>query len=344
MVIWTHGPWSRRSTHLPPIIDERDFWNRRQLLRALGWGMLAASLPVACREAERAVGPGPRDSYPLVRERVPGWRPAGGFGLYPAKRNAAFAIRRSLTPEDRAAGHNNFYEFLPGRAGPVEQCVAGFRPRPWSVSIGGEVAEPRTLDVDEVATIAPLEERLYHFRCVEGWSMVVPWTGIPLASFVQWCRPRPGARFVRFVSFAESDLHAEQKRHVPPGLRERYYPWPYYEALRLDEATNPLALLVTGIYGHGLPMQHGAPLRVVVPWKYGYKSPKSIVRVEFTSARPGTFWSDLQPDEYPFLSNVDPEVPHPRWSQETERDLATGDRNPTLRYNGYGEYVARLYG
>lgn len=166
--------------------------------------------------------------------------------------------------------------------------------------------------------------------------MTVPWTGLSMSAFVKWCKPKPAAKFVRFVSFLRPDQAPGQKK-------AKQYPWPYYEGLTLAEATNPLALLVTGIYGHGLPVQHGAPLRVIVPWKYGYKSPKSFVRVEFTAEQPGTFWSDLQPTEYPFTSNVDPEKPHPRWSQATERDIATGDRRPTLPYNGYGAEVASLY-
>ena len=347
MHIRSPRPWDRRGASLPPVLDEQDFLDRRQVLKALGMGgaMAAAAPLLACQEAKSGIEPNPRTAYARSEKWLPAWRPAGGPELYPAKRNDAFPIRRSLTSEDKAAGHNNFYEFLPGHAGPVYRKLGGFTPRPWQVSIAGEVEQEKTADVDELARIAPLEERLYHFRCVEAWSMVVPWTGIPLKSLVEWCRPKPSARFLRFVTFGEKDLDAEQKKHVPPGFAEAsYYPWPYYEALRLDEATNPLALLVTGIYGHGLPMQHGAPVRVIVPWKYGYKSPKSIVHIEFTSAQPGTFWSDLQPSEYPFLSNVEPTVPHPRWSQATETDIATGDRIPTLLYNGYGEYVAQLYG
>jgi len=330
---------------MPPVLEERDFLDRRRLLRAMGCGgLLAAGTRLgACQEA----GPGadPVREYPPSPRWRPAWSPAGGSELYPAPRNPAFAIRRSLTPEDKAAMHNNFYEFLPDRGGPVFEHLGGFVPRPWQVEIGGEVEEPRRVDVDEIARIAPLEERLYHFRCVEAWSMVVPWTGLPLAAFVEWCRPKESARFVRFVSFSERELDSVQKEHAPPGFAGApQYPWPYYEGLRLDEATHPLALLVTGIYGHGLPMQHGAPLRVVVPWKYGYKGAKSVVRVEFTREQPRTFWNDLQPAEYPFLSNVEPDVPHPRWSQASERDLASGDRLPTLLYNGYAEQVARLYG
>ncbi len=309
--------------------------------------MLAVRPLSACQGSVRSSGTeeNPKTEYPAAKRWVPRFEPAGGSALYPAERNDGYRVRRSLSPEDDAASHNNFYEFLPGRAGPVYRQVGDFVPRPWQVTIAGAVEQTKTVDVDEIAKIAPLEERLYHFRCVERWSMVVPWTGFPLKKFVEWCRPTASAKFVRFVSFAPSDLDADQKKHEPPGFKEAaYYPWPYYEGLRMDEATNELALLVTGIYGHGLPMQHGAPLRVTVPWKYGYKNPKSVVRVEFTAEQPRTFWNDVSPNEYGFLSNVEPDVPHPRWSQAHEWDITTKDTMPTLPYNGYGEFVAKLYG
>jgi len=327
-------PRDRRGLPRASVLDEQAWLDRREILAALGLGgaLLAGASAPGCRQ--------PR----TPADWVPDWDPAGGRAAYPAARNDAFEIRRALTPENTAAVFNNFYEFLPSGAGPVHRHVGGFRPRPWQVTIGGLVEEERTIDVDEVARIAPLEERLYHFRCVEAWSMVVPWTGIPMRDFVAWCRPKSNAKFVRFVSFSTADLTAEQKQHTPPGFAQAsHYSWPYYEGLRMDEAVHPLAFLATGIYGHGLPMQHGAPVRVIVPWKYGYKSPKSIVRVEFTEQQPRTFWNDLTPSEYGFLSNVEPDVPHPRWSQATERDLATGDRIRTLPYNGYADAVASLY-
>jgi sulfoxide reductase catalytic subunit YedY len=333
-------PWDRVRA---PVASESLWLGRREILRALGLGgaMLASRSLAACHGSERK---SPKSEYTASKRWLPGWEPAGGSALYPAARNPRFTVRRSLNPEDDAAAHNNFYEFLPGRAGPVFRLVGDFEPRPWQVTIAGAVEETRTVDVDEIARIAPLEERLYHFRCVERWSMVVPWTGIPLRAFVEWCKPKASAKYVRFESFAPSDLTPEQREHEPPGFEQAaYYPWPYYEGLRMDEATNELALLVTGIFGHGLPMQHGAPLRVILPWKYGYKSPKSIVRVEFTADEPRTFWHDVSPDEYGFLSNVEPDVPHPRWSQAEEWDITTKDTLPTLPYNGYGELVARMY-
>lgn len=330
-------PFDRRGPSMPPVTPEGVWLERRRLIALLGLGGLtaAAAPALACAQTASGVEQDPTTTYPASKKWVPTWRPAGGPELYPAKRSDAYTIRRSLSPEDVAASHNNFYEFLPGKGGAVHERVGDFVPRPWKVTIAGEVEEERTVDVDELTKLAPLEERLYHFRCVEAWSMVVPWTGLPLAKLVEWCKPKATAKFVRFVSF-----HDPKRAR---GQRSLSYDWPYYEALRMDEATHPLSLLVTGIYGHGLPMQHGAPLRVIVPWKYGYKSPKSIVRIEFTTEEPPTFWNDAQPREYSFLSNVEPDVPHPRWSQATERDLTTGDRIPTLPYNGYADQVAKLY-
>ena len=349
-------PWDTASG---PVLDESTYLERRSLLRAMGLTGALCALPLwACssrREPDSAgadppsepAGPPlagdrllrPADAYTSSREWVPTWEPAGGRDLYPARRNAAFLSGRRITPETKAATWNNFYEFLPGRAGPVHELVDRFEARPWSVEIAGAVEEERTADLDEIAAIAPLEERVYRFRCVERWAMTVPWTGLPMAAFIRWCRPKPEARYIRFLSFLRPDQAPGQH---PSGNRARY-PWPFYEALRLDEAMHPLTLLVTGIYGHGLPVQHGAPLRVIVPWKYGYKSPKSFVRVEFTRDQPATFWNDLQPTEYSFLSNVEPDKPHPRWSQAREQDLATGDWRPTQLYNGYADQVARLY-
>jgi len=207
---------------------------------------------------------------------------------------------------------------------------------PWPVEISGLVEKPLTLDALELADLFELEERVYRFRCVEAWSMVVPWTGFPLSKLLEKVGVKPEGKFVRFETF--------NRPSQAPGLASTpSYPWPYHEGLRLDEAMHPLTMVVTGVYGKPLPKQHGAPLRIIVPWKYGYKSPKSIVKIEFVNSQPRTFWETLAPDEYPFESNVDPMVPHPRWSQETERVIDTDDRIRTLPYNGYGSYVGKLY-
>jgi sulfoxide reductase catalytic subunit YedY len=256
----------------------------------------------------------------------------GGCGEAP--RGGRWPVDRPLTPEDVAARFNNFYEFSEDK-GRVHELVGRFQVRPWTLKVDGLVEKPRTFDLDEVLKL-PHEERIYRFRCVEAWAMTVPWTGVPLARLLAECRPLSSAKFVRFTSFLKPD-------EAPNQGKGSKYPWPYYEALSIEEAMHELTLVASGIYGHPLPKQHGAPLRIVVPWKYGYKSPKSIVRIELVAEKPHTFWNDLEPAEYSFWSNVEPHVPHPRWSQATERLIGTGERVPTLLYNGYGEQVAKLY-
>jgi sulfoxide reductase catalytic subunit YedY len=253
--------------------------------------------------------------------------------LYPAQVNARFPIDRPQTGEADVARWCNFYEFAFDKA--VWRHVDKFEPDPWTVEITGLVARPRTFDLDDLHRQFPLEERIYRHRCVEAWAMVVPWTGFPLAELIRKVEPLPDARYVRFVSFHRPD----QAR----GQRARGQPWPYTEALSLAEATNELSFLAVGMYGHSLLKQNGAPVRLVVPWKYGFKSAKSLVRIELTADQPATFWNTLAPHEYGFEANVDPEVPHPRWSQRQERMLGTREIRPTVLYNGYGEWVASLY-
>ena len=259
-------------------------------------------------------------------------------GVFPAPRNSKYvlpeSLRSQLTPRDTAASHNNFYEFLPGRGGPVWRYAGDFEVEPWKVEIRGECNNPMTLDLDDIFNF-PHEERVYHFRCVERWAMNVPWSGFPLRLLIEKADPKPSARFVRLIS--------ARRPGQMPGIRQAsHYPWPYHEALRLDEAMNELALAVTGVYGEPLLKQHGAPIRVVVPWKYGYKNPKSIVKIEFVRKEPKTFWQ-IQPHEYGFLSNVNPNIPHPRWSQARSRWLDDDAWFETPIFNGYAEYVAHLY-
>ena len=254
--------------------------------------------------------------------------------LYPARRNGAFVLERALTGEDVAAMYNNFYEFSSGKS--VYKLVSALKTRPWTLEVAGLVEKPFVMDIDELVRKMPLEERLYRLRCVEAWAMAVPWTGFPMREFIKLAKPLSSARFVRFQTFYNKGWAPEQKRKF-------WLPWPYEEGLTMEEAGNELTMLVTGIYGHELPKQHGAPIRLIVPWKYGFKSIKSVVRIEFTEKMPRAFWPALVPDEYDFLSNVNPEVPHPRWSQATEKMLGTGERRPTVKYNGYGEFVAGIY-
>jgi sulfoxide reductase catalytic subunit YedY len=259
---------------------------------------------------------------------------APGADLYPAVENARFAeVDRPLTAEAEAARYCNFYEFSSGKQ--VWSKIGPFQPMPWTLEVAGLVAEPRTYDLDDLVRAFPLEQRVYRHRCVEAWAMAVPWTGFPLAALLRRAEPRDRAGFVRFVSFQRPD--------EARGQRDTSNPWPYTEGLTLEEAMNELAFVATGTYGHPLLKQHGAPVRLVVPWKYGFKSAKSIVRIELTAERPATFWNTLVPNEYDFRANVNPGVPHPRWSQATEKMLGTGERRPTQLYNGYGAWVAHLY-
>jgi sulfoxide reductase catalytic subunit YedY len=253
--------------------------------------------------------------------------------LYPFKRDPRFTLDRPLTPEKFVTSYNNFFEFGPEKS--VAFLAQRLPIRPWTIRIDGFVEKPFEIGFDDLIKKMPLEERLYRHRCVEAWSFAVPWSGFALAAFVKFAKPLAAAKYVQMQTFI--------KRTVAPGQLAFWYPWPYTEGVTIEEATNELAFVVTGLYGKPLPKQDGAPLRLALPWKYGFKSVKSIVRVSFTDKRPKTFWSTLQPDEYGFWANVNPAVPHPRWSQATERELGTDKRVPTLIYNGYGAFVAHMY-
>jgi len=238
------------------------------------------------------------------------------------------------TPYDTITGYNNFYELGTDKTDPA-RLAGSLRPRPWTVTIDGEVKKPLTLDVDALWKLFALEERVYRHRCVEAWSMVVPWVGFPLEALVRRVEPTSRARYVAFTTL----LDPQQL----PGQRRAVLDWPYLEGLRIDEATHPLTLLAVGLYGRVLPGQNGAPLRLVVPWKYGFKGAKSIVRIRFQEAQPATTWARMAPGEYGFHANVNPEVDHPRWSQARERRLGEFLRRKTLPFNGYAAEVAALY-
>ncbi len=304
----------------PPEI----FFDRRKFLAGAA-GLIAA--PTVFCTAAGSEAESDLLTPPLARPEV-----------FPPSRNGGYqlpeGIRTQLTPRETAARHNNFYEFLPGRGGPVYRHTGDFVVDPWKVEVSGECNNPMTLDLDDLFGFEH-EERLYHVRCVERWAMNVPWSGFPLRKLIERADPRSSAKFVRF----ETADRPEQM----PGLRQsNWYPWPYHEALRLDEAMNELAMVVTGVYGEPLLKQHGAPVRIIVPWKYGYKNPKSIVKIEFTSSQPKTFWQ-IQEHEYGFLSNVNPNIPHPRWSQARSYWLGDESWFSTPMFNGYEKYVAELY-
>ena len=255
--------------------------------------------------------------------------------LYPAKLNPKYELDRPVTPEFAAIGYNNFYEFTLDKQR-VKNLVEGFSIDPWTVKVKGLVNNPKEYDFDDLVRRFPLEERLYRMRCVETWSMAVPWTGFPISALIKEVDPKPDAQYIRMVTVYRPD--------EMPGIRSQpHYPWPYFEALRIDEAMNEMALFVTGIYGKPLPKQNGAPIRLIAPWKYGLKSIKSIVEIEFTKRQPQTLWNKVAGTEYGWYSNVNPKKPHPRWSQAMEKLIPTGEQRPTLLYNGYEEFVASLY-
>ena len=240
----------------------------------------------------------------------------------------------ALTPFSDVATYNNFYEFGLDKSDPANEAHR-LVTRPWTIEVSGEVARPQTLDLEQLQKWFPLEERVYRLRCVEAWSMVIPWLGFPLAALIGRLAPTSRAKYVAFTTLYDPEQM--------PGQRDRVLAWPYVEALRIDEATHPLTLMALGLYGKVLPNQNGAPVRLVVPWKYGFKSIKSIVKIAFTERMPPTTWSTAAPSEYGFYANVNPFVHHPRWSQASERRIGELARRPTLPFNGYAEQVAPLY-
>ncbi|WP_119422003.1 protein-methionine-sulfoxide reductase catalytic subunit MsrP [Desertibaculum subflavum] len=291
---------------------EAIYHGRRTFLAGLPAMLLATQLPGIARAA---------DADPSA-------------ALYPVKPNPKYGLDRPITPEKLATTYNNFYEF--GSHKEIwREAQDRLKLRPWTVKLDGMVEKPIEIGFDDLLKQMPLEERLYRHRCVEAWSMAVPWSGFPLAALVAFAKPLGGAKYVEMKTFMDVKM--------APAQRQSWYPWPYTEGLTIEEATNELAFIATGLYGKPIPAQSGAPLRLAVPWKYGFKSVKSIVSFSFTDKRPKTFWEEIQGREYGFWANVNPEVPHPRWSQATERVLGAMERVPTQIYNGYGEYVAGLY-
>ena len=311
----------RPDWHLPErlVTSESAVRNRRQFLLQLGFASTGLLAMQGCGNAADAAANAPK----------------AASKLYPPTRNISYDPGWTLTDEKTAATYNNFYEFTTQKDR-VHQVTAKFEIDPWAIEIGGLVEKPLKLDARELLELMGVEERVYRFRCVEAWAMIVPWTGFQLSKLLDKVVPKAEAKFVKFVT-------ANKPEQMPGIQRLRGYPWPYTEGLRLDEAMNPLTLVASGIFGKPLPKQHGAPLRIVVPWKYGYKSIKSIVKIELTASQPATLWETLSPEEYPFESNVNPAIPHPRWSQASERLIDTGDRVRTLPFNGYAKQVASLY-
>ena len=295
------------------ITDEALYLERRRFLKLTGAATLSAALalPGQVARAEQA----PLPDFKVLKPSL----------LSTAEEQTSFRD---------ATRYNNFYEFGTDKTDP-ERNAQSLKVRPWTVAVEGEVLKPRMFDIDELLKLAPLEERIYRLRCVEAWSMVIPWVGFSLKEVLKQVEPTGNAKYVEFTTL----LDPEQM----PGQRTGILEWPYVEGLRLDEAMHPLTLLAVGLYGKILPNQNGAPIRLVIPWKYGFKSIKSIVRIRLTESQPLTTWAKAGPSEYGFYANVNPEVDHPRWSQAKERRIGDFLKRPTLKFNGYGEQVAQLY-
>jgi methionine sulfoxide reductase catalytic subunit len=305
------------------ITDETMYLNRRSFMVGGAATLVGAGAAALARRASAsAATTDPKLSAPLA-----------------ATRNPAFVVPDAPTKVQDATTYNNFYEFGVNKEDPAAHAHT-LRPRPWTVQVDGLVGKPRTFDIDELLRAFPLEERVYSLRCVEGWSMVIPWIGFSLAALLKRVEPTSQAKYVEFTTLLDPEQMPGQKKSLfnLSGLD-----WPYTEGLRLDEALHPLTLLTVGMYGHVLPNQNGAPVRVVVPWKYGFKSAKSLVRIRLTAEEPKTAWNKAAPQEYGFYSNVNPTVDHPRWSQATERRIGEFRRRKTLMFNGYADQVASLY-
>ena len=309
--------------HASEITSREVYEGRRTVLKTLALGGSGLGLASwAARDAlAQTVKPGKLAALPGARSAVPG-----------------AIIMDKATPYGDASTYNNFYEFGTDKADPAKNAGT-LKTKPWTVAVEGLVKKPKVYDLDELMKLSAMEERIYRLRCVEGWSMVIPWVGYSMSELIKRVEPLPGAKYVEFVTLADPK--------VMPALGSKVLEWPYVEALRLDEAMHPLALLGFGMYGEVLPNQSGAPVRMVVPWKYGFKSGKSIVKIRFTDKEPRTSWNKANSDEYGFYSNVNPAVDHPRWSQATERRIGEDGlfqkKRPTLMFNGYEAQVGQLY-
>ena len=300
----------KRGNDIPTseITDESAYLNRRKFIEGI------------CGAGTLALG-----------TTGPWWAKNFGAAFAPGSHDG---VDDKLTPYEDVTGYNNFYEFGTDKRDPAKNAHT-LRPRPWTVAVEGEVHKPKVFDIDDILKTHPAEERVYRLRCGEGWSMVIPWMGFPLAALLKQVEPTSNAKYVAFTTLLD--------REQMPGQRRRVLPWPYVEGLRLDEAMHPLTLMVVGLYGKTLPNQNGAPIRLVMPWKYGFKGIKSIVRIELVREMPPTTWNISAPNEYGFYANVNPEVDHPRWSQARERRIGEFRKRKTLMFNGYADEVGHLY-
>lgn len=310
----------KKSDILPTeITPQAVYEDRRAFIRAAGFGLLAGAAATAGLLPTQAVAAARRQAK------------LGGVV------KTAYGAGEKLTEYDDVTTYNNFYEFGTSKSDPAAES-GFFKPAPWTVSIEGEVKKAKRISIEDIYKLAPLEERIYRMRCVEAWSMVIPWVGLPLAQLIKWAEPTGNAKYVEFISAADPQ--------TMPGVRVPILDWPYVEGLRMDEAMHPLTIMAVGLYGETLPNQNGAPMRLVVPWKYGFKGAKSIVKIRFTEKMPQTAWMKAGPSEYGFYANVNPTVDHPRWSQASERRIGGGLFSPRIKtqmFNGYADQVAQLY-
>ena len=326
------------------ITPQAVYDDRRSFIKAAGFGFIAGSallLSAKARAATVSIGTTEGDGRLIGRANSPAKMEKvtaiGNRAKISGYKKTAYGAGEKLTKYEDVTTYNNYYEFGTDKSDPAKYS-SQFKPRPWTISIEGEVKKAKTISIEELMKLAPLEERIYRHRCVEAWSMVIPWIGLPLASLIKWAEPTGNAKFIEFISANDSK--------TMPGVNSPILDWPYKEALRLDEANNPLALLAVGLYGEVLPNQNGAPVRLVTPWKYGFKGGKSIVKIRFVEKMPVTTWVKSGPNEYGFYANVNPEVDHPRWSQASEKPIGAGlfgGRIKTKMFNGYSEQVAQLY-
>ncbi len=323
MLIKRNRGWEIAESQATP---ESVFLNRRTLLKGAGaiGGMIAAGTIAAGALPGMALA-GHKESDEVDPSA----------GLYPVAQNETFKLDRRLTPEKFATHYNNYYEF--GSQKEIYQLAQELMIRPWTIKVDGLIEQEMTLDMDDLLARMPLEERLYRHRCVEAWSIAVPYSGFPLKALVDLARPLGAAKYLVMQTF--------EKPEIARGQKQFWYPWPYTDGLTMAEAVNELAFIATGYYGKPIPRQNGAPLRLAAPWKYGFKQVKGLARLTFTEERPVSFWEEIQGKEYGFWANVNPEVAHPRWSQATEKFFGPDgvERVPTQLFNGYGEYVAELY-
>lgn len=329
MNFFVRRPWDlpHKLHTLESVYDDRSL-HRREFLTQMGIIGIGTTVAVAVPGCQRATKKELADAGAVSLTKVP-------KGIYPAKRDVRFEYGREESEEQSTQEFTNFYEFSTRKTS--WKFVGDFQPDPWSVEITGLCKKPVRMDMDDFYRCRDLkfESRDYRHRCVETWAMCLPWTGFALRDLLKYVEPLPSARFVRFETF--------NRPHEAPNMGNSILPWPYVEGLTLSEAMNELAFVATGCYGHPLPKQNGAPIRIVLPWKYGFKSIKSIVKIELMDEQPETFWNTVNPEEYGFEANVNPAVPHPRWSQRTEKMLGTGEVHATVIYNGYGKWVESLY-